>query len=260
MIRVVICQLPISQGQLTLRQKLAIRRYGADFVCLPEYFLMPPGSVDYSKFASNYDRNIEYLARLSEELQTVLIGGTVVTALRGSYQNTAFVFDNGYRVGTYSKVFPTVGESEKGITAGSAFGSWKVKGVRIGVLICADVLHPESFAEMADRNIDIIFTPTTSPFRLEDTLEEKRKRDQEIFVKGANTAGSFVVKTCATGRMFGKPLQGRSLVAAPWKVLWQVPPDFEHRPLIYSYDLDTASLEKFRRRNLIERIVNGSGV
>jgi len=260
MIRVVVCQLPIGQGRLTLRQKLAIRRYGADFVCLPEYFLMPKNSIDYSLFAASYNRNIEYLARLSRDLQTILIGGTIVTNMRGSYQNTAFVFENGYRVGSYSKVYPTVGECEKGIAPGKSFVSWKVDGIRIGVLICADVLHHEAFTELGEHSVDIIFSPTLSPYRPDDTVEARQKRDNDIFVRGANTAGSFIVKTCAIGRVFGKPLRGRSLIASPWKLLWKVPVEFEEKDMIYGFDLDITRLQEFRRKSLIERIVNGNTV
>jgi predicted amidohydrolase len=254
-VRVTICQLPIGQEGLTLRQKLEAIKRAPDFVCLPEYFLIPRGSEDYSRYALRYDRNVQYLARLSKDLNTTLIGGSIVMKNSGGMYNTSFVFRKGFRIGSYRKVFPTVGEMEKGISSGSTFSSWKIEGVRIGVLVCADVLHPECFEEMERQKADIIFVPTTSPFRPDDSSEEKTKRDECIFVKGADSAKSFIVKTCATGSIFGKRLQGRSLIASPWGILWSVFPESESKSIIHSYDLNIDDLAELRRREMIRRLV-----
>jgi predicted amidohydrolase len=255
MIRVVVCQLPLGRNSLTLNEKLRILRKGADFVCMPEYFLIPEDSVDYTQLADAYDQNIEYLARLSSDLNTTIIGGTIVLRTSHGMYNTCLVFSRGYRIGSYRKVFPTVREREKGICPGDSFTSWNVDGIRIGVLICADVLHPECFKEMERLNADIVFVPTTSPRKPDETIEDKRSRDQNIFVRGAHSAGSYVVKACATGVVFGNRLQGRSLISAPWKLLWNVPPESEMSSIIQSYDLDMDQLRHYRRKRLIEQYV-----
>lgn len=255
MIRVVICQLPLEQEGLTLRQKLDIIKRGADFVCLPEYFLIPKGSVNHTEFALKYDQNVRYLARLSKDLNTTLIGGSIPVKTNGSMYNASFVFRKGYRIGSYRKVHPTVGEMEKGISPGKSFSSWKIDGVRIGVLICADVLHPECFEEMERQSVDILFVPTTSPFKPDEPPQVKDKRDKSIFVKGAQTARSYVVKTCATGMLFGKRLQGRSLIASPEGLLWNVFPNAESESIIQTCDLDIDSLLELRRKDLIKRFV-----
>jgi len=255
MIRVVICQLPIGQEGLTLRQKLEIIKRGPDFVCLPEYFLMPRDSTDYSRFALAYDRNVEYLAKLSKDLNTTLIGGSIVMKTDSNMCNTSFVHRKGFRIGNYRKVFPTVSEMEKGISPGDTFSSWMIDGARIGILICADVLHPECFEEMEKQQVDIIFVPTTSPFRPDDTLESRKKRDEGIYVRAAQTSKSYIVKTCATGSIFGKKLQGRSLVAAPWGLLWNVFPESESDSIIHTFDLNMDDLIELRRKEMIQRLV-----
>jgi predicted amidohydrolase len=254
-VRVVVCQLPLGQAGLTLRQKLAILRHGGDFVCLPEYFMIPPDSTNYAKFADRYDANIDHLAKLSGDLNATLIAGSIVARSAGKLYNTCFVFSHGYRIGAYQKMFPTVGEMERGISQGSSFASWTIDGIRVGVLLCADVLRPESFDEMGRRQVDVTFAPTISPYKPDDTPEEKQKRDEGIYVRGASNSGSYVVKVCATGCVFGKRLQGRSLVAAPWKLLWGVPSQYESTPIINSVDLDIDRLREHRRRALIERLV-----
>jgi predicted amidohydrolase len=255
MIRVVICQLPVGQEGLTLRQKLDVIKRGPDFVCLPEYFLLPRDSINYSCHALAYDRNVQYLARLSKDLNTTLIGGSIVMKTNSHMYNASFVFRKGYRVGGYRKVFPTVGEMEKGITPGDTFASWMIDGVRVGILICADVLHPECFEEMEKQQVDIIFVPTTSPYRADDTAESKKKRDESIFVRGAEISKSYVVKSCATGTIFGKRLHGRSLIAAPWGLLWNVFPESESDSVIHSFDLNIDNLAEVRRREMIQRLV-----
>lgn len=249
--RVVLCQLPLGQRELTLRQKLEIIKRGGDFVCLPEYFFVPPGASDFNAYAAEYERNVEYLAGLSRDLNVTVIGGSIVMKTPHGLHNSCFVFSRGYRIGSYEKVFPTVGEMEKGISPGESFRSWKIGGIRIGVLLCADVLHPECFDEMERQSADIIFVPTTSPYRPDDTPESKTKRDEGIFVRGAQAAKSYVVKTCATGAIFGKRLQGRSLIASPKGLSWNVFPESENSSLIYSYDLDIESVRSYRRSKLI---------
>jgi len=255
MIRVTLCQIPVGAGELTLRQKLSIKKTGADIVCLPEYLLIPPGSTDYSEYARLYEQKVDYLAKLSNDLGTTLIGGTVVSRSGGKMYNTSFVFSNGYRIGSYRKMHPTVNEQKRGISPGSDLSTWKTGGARIGILICADALHPECFEKLADHDTDIIFVPTVSPFRPDDTIEDKIARDEGIFVDGAKRASAYVVKTCGTGSIFGNPLQGRSLVAAPWELLWNVGPDYEQAEVVYSYDLDIDRLRNHRRKNMIRRLV-----
>jgi hypothetical protein len=49
------------------------------------------------------------------------------------------------------------------------------------------------------------------------------------------------------GSLFGRPLQGRSLVAAPWGLLSRVQTYDENRPRFLSVTLDVGELREFRR-------------
>ena len=95
---------------------------------------------------------------------------------------------------------------------------------------------------------DIVFIPTTSPLRPMETITDKFTRDKMIFVDGAREAGSFLVKCCAVGRLWGGDLQGRSLVAAPWGIITRVPPTEEARRRILSITLDITELREFRAK------------
>ncbi len=254
MIRVAVCQFAIGKGELTLRQKLSIMKTGADMVCLPEYFLIPPGSPDYCNYARLYEQNVDYLAKLSADLGVTLIGGTVVSRSGGKIYNECYTFSGGYRIGSYRKMHPTPSEMSKGIWPGWELSTWRVGDVRI--VICADALQIKTFERLGEHNVDIIFIPTISPFRPDDTIEKKISRDEGIYVAGAQAASAYVVKTCGVGSIFGKPLQGRSLIAAPWKLLWNVQQDYEQSEMIFSCDLDIDELREHRRKKMIGRIIS----
>ncbi len=179
-------------------------------------------------------------------MDTVLIGGTVVEKVGRQYFNTSYVFDRGEEAARYSKVHLFRGEIRSGLTPGREFKAFDVRGVRVGLLICADVLYPDSFLAMKGFGCDIVFVPTTSPFK-EETVETKYGRDQEIFVQGARTAGAYVAKCCAVGTIFGSHLQGRSLVASPSGIVRRVQPDEESATMILHQDLLLDDLQTVRR-------------
>jgi hypothetical protein len=80
---------------------------------------------------------------------------------------------------------------------------------------------------VASLGADLILAPMSSPFLSEDTPEEKDARDRELFMTGATKAGAPIVKAGANGDLFGRPLQGRCLVATPGEILFRTPFDEE---------------------------------
>jgi predicted amidohydrolase len=254
LINVILCQLQVG-GEISLAEKIHIFKRKPDFVCLPEYFLIPPGSRDYSEYASRYDHNLKLLSRWSDELDTTLIGGTIMEKSNSSMYNTCFVFQRGQKIASYRKRYPTEKEQERGITPGKRHMVFEVDGLRVGILICADVLHEEAFHKMRKMNADVIFIPTVSPLLANDTLQAKAQRDQDIFIRGAEISRAFVVKTCGLGTVFGKPQNGRSLVAAPWGIIWQIATESEQNPRIQSLLLDIDELREFRKTAMIREVV-----
>ncbi len=233
---------------LSLGEKMHIFKQRADFVCLPEYWLLDESTPDYHRAALRWLDYRSYLVRLSDELGTCIVGGTVVQPDGDRIYNTCFVIDRGNMVGQYRKRFPVPGEIARGITPGERRFVVSIDGIRIATLICGDVFHPELYAELAGDDVDVVFIPTTSPYRPEDSLSQKQERDQKYFVAGAEAAGAYVVKTCGAGSIFGHRLQGRSLIAAPWGVVNRVEPRDEDSVRILTETLDIAELRDFRRR------------
>lgn len=234
--------------QLTRDENLLIFKQRPDFVIFPEYYNVDPRQRDAARNAGEALQRLEYCRNLSDRFAATIIAGTAITSTAGKFYNTAFVFRKGEFVGSYRKMYPTEKEQQNGITPGKDLEYFEIDGVRFSILICADVLHHELFTSIRAGEPDIVFIPTTSPLRPDETVRDKLSRDQAIFVEGAQTSGSYLVKCCAVGNIWGGRLQGRSLVAAPWGILTRIMPDEEDRPRILSVVLDLDELRDFREK------------
>jgi omega-amidase len=234
--------------RLGFEEKLHIFKQRPDFVCLPEYWLIDGNVPDFHRAALLRSDHLSYFTRLSDELGCCLVGGTLVEPDEDHLYNTGYIIDRGTILGRYRKRYPVAGELAKGITPGSTSLVVSVDNVRIGILICGDVFEPQTYEEMGRAGVDIIFIPTTSPYRPEDSLSRKHERDQRYFVSGAEKAGAYIVKACGVGAIFGHRLQGRSLIAAPWGIVSRVSVQEEDSERILVTTLDIDELRDFRRR------------
>jgi omega-amidase len=234
--KVAACQQPLHEelSENTIQQ---LQAYSPDFVCLPEHYPLPTNVLNIEQAGTLFDKRRGYLESISSRLSTVLIGGTLTELTPEGYYNTCYVFEDGKEVGFYRKVYPTAREQEAGILKGSEFKIFELRGIRVGVLICADVLFQESFEELSALRFEITFIPTASPFRKGESIEEKYVRDRSIFVEGAKKLGCPVVKTCGVGTTFGHPIQGRSLIATPEGVVTRAEPTQEQDALILFAEL-----------------------
>jgi predicted amidohydrolase len=195
---------------------------GVDLICLPEYFFIPDSARKQTLTAAYRQSILAKLEATSSKLQGIVVGGTLVEKEGLSYYNTCHVFSEGKHIGAYRKVHPTSGERDNGISPGDGYKVFDIHGIRLGVLICADVLFPDSFAALAELQPDLIAIPTTSPFRQTDSATEKRRRDLEIYVAGAQKTSACILKTCGVGYLMGKRLQGRSLICTAEGIIAQV--------------------------------------
>lgn len=235
-IRVAACQQSL-QEELTPDTLQQLGSFSPDFVSLPEHYPLPEDVQNIQQAAALFQQRKQYLRSLSEGLSTVLIGGTLTELTPEGYYNTCYVFDRGNEAGFYRKVYPTIREQEAGVLKGSEFKMFELRGIRVGVLICADVLFEESFQGLSALRCQITFVPTASPFRPGESFEEKFERDRSIFVEGARKMQCAVVKTCGVGTTFGHPIQGRSLIATPDGVLTRAEPHQEKESLILFAEL-----------------------
>jgi len=240
---------------LSLEEKLFIFKQKPDFVCLPEYCFIDEKMPDFGRAALTAKDHLKYLQALSEALATTLIGGSIVEAERDSLFNSAYIFRRGQKIDKYRKLSPVEGELERGILPGDRLFTTTVNGIKIALLICADALNINLFEALRSEEVDIIFIPTTSPMRPDEKKIEKYKRDNDIYLHAAQVAGSFILKTCGVGSLFGKPLQGRTLIVSPWGFLKRVDPFSEDSKCILTAVLDIDELHDFRRKQQIDVLI-----
>lgn len=248
--RITIVQCEVGR-QLSMEENLYIFKRKPDFLVLPEYFNVDPEYRDTAHNASQAEEYLKYCQSLSDRFRNVVIGGSTIESTAGKFFNTSYIFNRGKKVGRYRKINPTTNEKRHSISPGNDICHLEFDGIRISVMICADVLSQDNFKSLFKFEPDIIFIPTTSPFRPMETVREKFDRDQKIFVNGARASGSYLVKCCAVGQLWGGRLQGRSLIAAPWGILNRVAPDEEDRRRILSLVLDISELREFRLKQEI---------
>ncbi|MFZ5981753.1 MAG: carbon-nitrogen hydrolase family protein [Candidatus Zixiibacteriota bacterium] len=234
--------------KLTLEEKIYIFKQRPDFVCLPEYFLLDDTVHDYHRAALKRSEYLQYYASLSYELATCLVAGTCVEAAEDRLYNTAYVFNRGQIIGSYRKKYPVPREQERGITPGADIFLLEIEGVRVGLMICGDVFHRHLYEDMFRHRADIIFIPTTSSLKPDDSLSRKRHRDKIYFIEGSEVSGAYVVKVCGVGRIFNRPLQGRSLITAPWGILDQTDVNGEHKKRFLTVTLDITEVRDFRKK------------
>jgi predicted amidohydrolase len=229
-IRVSLFQKDLREG-LTDSALKKISNQKADFVILPEYFACDQNVKDQTDLVKAEARSVEWLGRVSDANKGIVIGGSVIKHDAGKYYNASPILSGGHVVDWYRKRNLTDPEKKHGVTPGTEMGIFILAGFRFGMLICADVLKPEYFTELANEGVKLVFAVLSSPFRKE-SLEDKHKRDDELFSKPCRDYGMVIVKCCAAGALFGHPLQGRSLVASPTGISWRVAPQEEDQEIL----------------------------
>jgi predicted amidohydrolase len=212
------------------REKL--RNFQPDILSFAEYFLVGP---EYTNTASASVMRVDHLNQIkawSIDFNCLVVGGTIVDGENGKNFNRCYLVDKGSVIGSYDKIHLYRNEGGEQITPGHEHKVFQWRDIKIGLLICADVLYPESFQVLRELKPDLIFIPTTSPYKAGEKPEEKFMRDIEIFANGAAEADAILFKVSAIGTIIGHPLQGRSLIASPDKIHWRIDPTDEDKPAL----------------------------
>jgi predicted amidohydrolase len=217
--------------------KREIKKSKSDILCLPEYFFVGSEESSILRSAERHDVHLHYLLELSVSLNCAIAGGTLLKRLNGEFKNRGYFINHGDIIGYYDKIHPYKNEGQGRVKPGSEYRVFDYDGLKIGMLICADVLHRASFYNIRGLNPDFLVVPVTSPSREGETVSEKYDRDEELWVKGARIAGCPIVKVGSVGKIAGRQLQGRSLAANGNGIIFRVLPEDETRPILKFLDV-----------------------
>ena len=212
-----------------------MKEFSPHFICFPEYFFTSKKIETLKQTPENQEFQLKRIKDLSLEINAVIIGGTMAEIVDNKIHNTTFIYQNGKQLGFYRKKNLFFAENGK-ITPGNEFKVFEAHGIKFGVMICADVFHDETFEFMKHNNAKIIFSPTFS-LKKEETIEEKFKRDNDVYVRGAKLSNAPIVKVCGVKSKEKDFLQARSLIAGTNKIIFRVKPDEEDKEMIIKQEI-----------------------
>jgi 5-aminopentanamidase len=152
--------------------------------------------------------------------------------------NSAALVDAGGRLLATARKTHLFGAVDRAaFSAGDAFTTATLDGVRIGILICFDIEFPEPARRLALAGAQLIAVPTSlmEPAHLvAETLVPARAAENQLFVAYANRVG----------REGDLRYVGRSCVAGPDGVVARAGP--EEETVLYA-DLDLGAIDRARR-------------
>lgn len=213
---------------------------GIELFVLPEYFSYRKGD---DLFETSH-ATIRKLSEWSKEYSCVVAGNVVVRAGEKLF-NAAHVFVGGELIGIQEKIHPTRTERSLGIGCGDEIKVFDVNGIKISVLICADILYPEACRIAALKGADVVLNPVVS-FKHSE-LPAQRMRNCLYFARSFDNAYA-VVKAGGPGFTFlGSETAGRSLIST-FEGIAASYTDEKAEELV-SAELDISSIRKYRQIN-----------
>ncbi|MGB7605082.1 MAG: carbon-nitrogen family hydrolase [Lutisporaceae bacterium] len=153
----------------------------------------------------------ELIAAKAKEGRVNIVAGSYASMQDRKVFNTAYVFDRrGNNIAKYQKIhlFKLMDE-HRYIESGKELCTFKLDGIKCGIIICYDLRFPELSRKLALEGIKILFVPAQWPAaRLAHwvTLLKARAIENQIFIIAVNRAGESQEDE----------FLGGSMVISPW--------------------------------------------
>ncbi|GBC70589.1 (R)-stereoselective amidase [Candidatus Calditenuaceae archaeon HR02] len=134
-----------------------------DIFLLPEAWISPDPLNNLGRAVAESNVAIERLQKLAEEHGAAILGGGLYLAREEKVHVACpIISSNGEVIGFQEKIH--LYRRENGIIQrGEAFKTFMVKGVKIGVVICHDLVYPEAVRTLTLADAQIIFNPARIP-------------------------------------------------------------------------------------------------
>ena len=176
---------------------------GAGLALLPElhnghYFCQHESNHEFERAEAVPGPTTEWLSRLADRLDLVIIGSVFERRAAGIYHNTAVVLDNdGTLAGQYRKMHipddPGYYEKFYFTPGDNPFRPVTTRLGKVGVMVCWDQWFPEAARLMALAGADILAFPTAIGWDSEDTEDEKeRQQDSWITVQRSHAIANGI--------------------------------------------------------------------
>ena len=240
---------------------------GADIVCLPElfatrYFCQTEDAALFALAEPVPGPTTERLARLSAELDVVIVASVFERRTAGIYHNTSAVLDGPRGLaGVYRKMHipddPLYHEKFYFTPGDLGFRAVTTSRGRIAPLICWDQWYPEAARLATLAGAQVLVYPTAIGWHPEEkdeygaaqhdawrTVHRAHAISNGCFVAAVNRVGFEPQPGSHPGDRSGIEFWGRSLIVGPdGRVLAESPGDAEE---VLTADLDFAAIETWR--------------
>lgn len=191
-----------------------------DVIVLPESWDISflPRNATPELYENSYRRAVREIGDLAKAYNVNIVAGSVSNYREGKLCNTCCVFDHqGALIASYDKIhlFSHVGE-DKRYAPGEAICTFRLDGVRCGVIICYDVRFPELVRTMCLDGLDVLFVVCQWPKARIDmlhTLCRARAIENQIFVACCSACGTAGDRVCGGNSAIFGP-SGEFLAAA----------------------------------------------
>jgi predicted amidohydrolase len=162
----------------------------ADLYVTPELALtgyLFSNKTELAKLIENTDDIITELSLLCKNKNTSIVLGHAKIENDAIF-NTAFVIDGNGLLGTYNKIY--LSKIEKPIfTAGFDIPVFNVKGVKIGINICNDLLFPELSSALLQKGVQLICCPCNFGGTPTLGIVRTRSLENKVFYAMSNRIG-----------------------------------------------------------------------
>jgi len=179
-----ICQFDLQEN---LKKAEAFIRQAAsasvDLIVFPEDFLLGPlnGRANLADFDGEY---VKHFQRLAEQYNIDIVPGSIIEGDESGLYNTAYYIDNtGHILAKYRKVHLWLPERSY-VTPGDGVRVVETRFGKVGLIICWDLMFPETFRAMVEEDVEIVICP--SYWCLEDAGNGQRyNRYSEVMLVNA---------------------------------------------------------------------------
>lgn len=183
-----------------------------DILVLPEMWTTAYQLGDIAKICDQEGMPTnELIAAKSKEGRVNVVAGSYASMQDRKVFNTAYVFNRqGNNIAKYQKIhlFKLMDE-HRYIESGKELCTFKLDGIKCGIIICYDLRFPELSRKLALEGIKLLFVPAQWPAaRLEHwtALLKARAIENQIFIIAVNRAGESQEDE----------FLGGSMVISPW--------------------------------------------
>lgn len=150
-----------TAGRLAQAEAYATRadRMGADIVAFREIYIhYGASSEQWLEYAEDLPgATCQHMGRVAREHSMYIIWPLIERAGARLYNSAVLIDRQGEIAGVYHKMFPTVGEMERGVVPGTEASVFQIDFGRIGLAICFDLNFPPIIEGLAKNGAEIVF-------------------------------------------------------------------------------------------------------